>query len=318
MQKLIFLVILCVILAGHIYAQKATVSGLVVDTIHQQKMAGATISLVNTRDSSLVGFVQSDSAGKFGFTNLAKGRYRLSVSYTGFYPTWKSFTLGDEEVLKLEPIHIRDKSILSEVIIESEKPPVTVNGDTLEFNAGSFVTKPNAVVEDLLKKMPGIQVDKDGTIRVNGQVIKKVFVNGKEFFTGDPTLATRNLSADAVDKVQVFEKKSDKSEFTGFNDGNSQTAINLKLKKDKKNPTFGKATAGAGSDDRYQGQFHADVCPVAVQSAFVALLRVEANRSSYRAPNQTTALDQLLVSEIDETYLGRFMRFARSKLDALV
>ncbi|MEP6947808.1 MAG: outer membrane beta-barrel protein, partial [Ginsengibacter sp.] len=121
---------------------------------------------------------------------------------------------------------------------------------------GSFATKPNAVVEDLLKKMPGIQVDKDGVIRVNGQKINKVFVNGKEFFTEDPKLATQNLPADAVDKVQVFEKKSDQSQFTGFNDGNGETALNLKLKNDKKNPTFGKIKAGAGMPGRYDGQFN--------------------------------------------------------------
>lgn len=237
-------------------AQTTSLSGRIEDTSHRQKMVGATISLVDRRDSSLVSFLQADTSGNFIFTNLHNGRYRLSASYSGFHTLWKNISINNEPSVDLGVLYMRDNSILSEIIIASEAAPVSVNGDTLEFNAGSFITKPNAVVEDLLKKMPGIQVDKDGTIRVNGQVIKKVFVNGKEFFTGDPTLATRNLAADAVDKVQVFEKKSDQSEFTGFNDGNSQTAINLKLKKNKKNPAFGKGTAGLGTDGHYQDQFN--------------------------------------------------------------
>jgi hypothetical protein len=144
----------------------------------------------------------------------------LSATHSGYRTSWRTFNITGEATLDLGPIYMRDKSLLDEIIVDAEKPPVIVNGDTIEFNAGSFATKPNAVVEDLLKKMPGIQVDKDGTIRVNGQRISKVFVNGREFFTGDPKLATQNLPADAVDKVQVFEKKSDQSEFTGFNDGN--------------------------------------------------------------------------------------------------
>ncbi|MEP6926002.1 MAG: TonB-dependent receptor [Ginsengibacter sp.] len=233
-----------------------TVTGNVKDTGNMQLLNGATISLINTKDSSLLSFVRTDSSGNFIFNKVPKGKYRLSATHSGFHTTWRSFNVTGESAIDLGQIYMRDKSMLDEVIVEGEKPPVTVNGDTLEFNAGSFATKPNAVVEDLLKKMPGIQVDKDGTIRVNGQRINKVFVNGKEFFTGDPKLATQNLPADAVDKVQVFEKKSDQSEFTGFNDGNGETALNLKLKKDKKDPTFGKIKTGAGTHDRYDGQFN--------------------------------------------------------------
>jgi len=131
---------------------------------------------------------------------------------------------------------------------------MNIKGDTLEFNTENFKTAPNAVVEDMLKKMPGVTVDNDGTIRINGQRVNRVLVNGKEFFTGDPKIATRNLSADAVDKVQVFDKKSDQSEFTGVDDGNTQKAINLKLKKDKNNALFGRTTAAAGTDSRFDAQ----------------------------------------------------------------
>ncbi len=238
-------------------AQSNTVvRGNVKDTFNSHPLGGATISLINIKDSSLLNFVRTDSTGNFILKNVPQGKYRLSASYTGFHTTWKNVEVIGEPSIDLGGIFMRDKTVLDEIVVDAEKPAVVVNGDTLEFNAGSFATKPNAVVEDLLKKMPGVQVDKDGTIRVNGQRVNKVFVNGKEFFTGDPKIATRNLPADAVDKVQVFEKQSDQSEFTGFKDGNSETALNLKLKKDAKNPTFGKVKAGAGTGGRYDEQLN--------------------------------------------------------------
>ena len=142
----------------------------------------------------------------------------------------------------------------SSVTVNSKRAPVVMNNDTLEFNTENFKTQPNAVVEDLLKKLPGVTVDADGTVRVNGQKITRVLVNGKEFFTGDPKLATKNLDADAVDKVQVFDKKSDRAVFTGVDDGDSEKAINLKLKKDRNKSLFGKIAAGAGNDNHYDGQ----------------------------------------------------------------
>ena len=256
MKQLLLLTGLIFCTLFYVSAQKVIVTGGVFDSSHNIRLEGATVALINSADSSLITFVRSDSAGNFAFPHVESGKYRVSASYPGYTSGWKTFTTERNPTLNLGRINLHDKSILSTVIIESEKPPVSVNGDTLEFNAGSFSTKPNAVVEDLLKKMPGIQVDKNGTVRVNGQVINKIYVNGKEFFTGDPKLATKNLPADAIDKVQVFEKRSEQSEFTGFNDGNSQTAINLRLKKDKKNPTFGKATAGGGSSDRYDNKFN--------------------------------------------------------------
>ncbi len=146
--------------------------------------------------------------------------------------------------------------MLDEVKVVQEVAPVTLRNDTIEYNAGSFKTKPNAVVEDLLKRLPGVQVDKDGKIKANGEEVKKVLVDGKQFFGNDPKVATKNLPADVVDKVQVFDKKSDQSQFTGIDDGNSEKTINLTVKPEKKNGVFGKAAVGAGSEGRYQGNFN--------------------------------------------------------------
>ncbi|MBI2729925.1 MAG: outer membrane beta-barrel protein [Sphingobacteriales bacterium] len=240
-------------------AQKnsVTLKGQLIDTVRRQPLENATISLINAGDSSLVGFTRTNAEGKFLITNIQPGHYRISASYVGFHPYWENFEVREEKAeTDLGIFFMKDKSLLADVFVETQRPPVQVNGDTLEFNAEAFKTKPNAVVEDMLKKMPGLEVDKDGTIRVNGQRINRVFVNGKQFFGNDPKIATRNLNADAIDKVQVYDKKSDQAEFTGIDDGNSEKAINLKLKKDRKKMTFGKLTAGYGTKDRYDGQFN--------------------------------------------------------------
>ncbi|MGG9962320.1 TonB-dependent receptor [Ferruginibacter sp. SUN106] len=255
MKRLLLLtMIICFAATG--FAQKNIVKGQLTDTLQKQPIQNATVSIVKVKDSSLAGFTRTDAQGRFTLTNLQPGQYRLSVSMVGFHPLWKMFEITDEKEIDLGNIKMKDKSLMDEVTIQNQRPPVQVNGDTLEFNAEAFKTKPNAVVEDMLKKMPGVEVDKDGTIRVNGQKISRVYVNGKEFFGNDPKIATRNLDADAVDKVQVFDKKSDQAEFTGVDDGNSEKALNLKLKKDRKKMNFGKVTAGLGTKGSYDGQFN--------------------------------------------------------------
>jgi hypothetical protein len=128
---------------------------------------------------------------------------------------------------------------LKEVVIKGERDPVTIKQDTIEYNAGSFKVQPNAVVEDLLKRLPGVEVDRDGTVKAQGQQVRRVTVDGKEFFGRDPKIATKNLPADAVDKVQVFDRKSDQAQFTGIDDGQREKTINLSLKEEKKKEFLG-------------------------------------------------------------------------------
>lgn len=235
--------------------QPAAVKGNVYDTAAKRGLAYATISIVNAKDSTLVTFTRADSTGKFSFRSLEKGNYLLSASYVGYIPVWKNIEVKTGQELDMGQIIMTDLLHGGDVTVTARRAPVTINNDTVEFNTENFKTQPNAVVEDLLKRLPGVTVDNDGTIRVNGQRINRVLVNGKEFFTGDPKIATKNLDADAVDKVQVFDKKSDRAEFTGIDDGNSEKAINLKLKKDRNKSTFGRIAAGVGGDDgRYDAQ----------------------------------------------------------------
>ena len=256
MNRFLFLTVLLMIsVAASAQQKKARVTGQLIDSSQKQQVLNATVSLVNAKDSSLIAFTRTDSSGNFSFDGLPSGKYRLSASQVNFYPKWKSFEITGTD-LHLGKINMLDKSLMNEVTVTTQRPPVVVNGDTLEFNAEGFKTKPNAVVEDMLKKMPGVQVDKDGTIRVNGKKINQVLVNGKDFFNGDPKMAARNLAADAIDKVQVFDKLSDQAAFTGMDDGNAEKTINLKLKKNKTNTAFGKASIAAGTDGRYDRQFN--------------------------------------------------------------
>jgi hypothetical protein len=257
MKPVYLFLILFVFVCSPVFAQhEGRIRGMLADSLSRQSIADATINILDARDSSLIAFSRTGSGGKFQVAGLPTGKLRILITHVG-YPTFsRNFFITDiVRELNLDTIFLNHHAaMLDEVTVEQEKPPVSLKNDTIEYNAGSFKTKPNAVVEDLLKKMPGIKVDKNGTIKANGEEVKKVLVDGKEFFGKDPKIASKNLPADAVEKVQVFDKKSDQSEFTGFDDGNKEKTINLTIKQEKKNGLFGKAMAGAGDDSRYEGK----------------------------------------------------------------
>ncbi|MBO9562192.1 MAG: outer membrane beta-barrel protein [Niastella sp.] len=258
-MKKIYLLIIISLCTLAIQAQKnGSIKGLLYDSLAKQPVASATITVLKKKDSSLVTFTMSDSKGRFELTGLADGDYRLLITHVNYHGSSKSITLNEADRSKdLGNVLMHDAAqVLSEVVVTAEAPPVTLIGDTVQYNAGSFKTPPNANVEQLLKKMPGIQVEKDGTIKAQGEEVKRVMVDGKEFFGTDPKIATRNLPSDAIDKVQVYNKASDAAQLTGFDDGNGEKTINLKLKKDKKKGLFGKATVGGGNEGRYEGRFN--------------------------------------------------------------
>ncbi len=235
-------------------AQNITIEGTVMDSTIKKPLNYATISLANAKDSSLISFTRANDAGFFQIKNVPAGKYLISISYVGYQFTWLAVKAGTTQVLSLGNIYLQNTATMSAVTVTARRPPVVINGDSIEFNSENFKTQPNAVVEDMLKKMPGIEVDKSGGITVNGKSVSKVYVNGKEFFTGDPKMATRNLAADAVDKIQIYDRKSDQAMFTGIDDGNDETAINIKTKKDRKQSTFGKVGSGFGTPGRFDGQ----------------------------------------------------------------
>lgn len=252
MRRLLFLF---AFLPAFAFGQKFTIHGTLTDTL-SSPLPSATVMLLNAKDSSLVSFGMSDVKGAFELKSIANGKYIFKVSFLG-YRTFTKSIAPEAGVTDVDLGNVRLKpqtTQLEEVVVQGEKAAVTVKHDTIEFNSSSFKTKANATVEDLLKKLPGMDVESDGTVRAQGEQVQRVTVNGKEFFGRDPALATRNLPADAVDKVQVFDKKSDQSQFTGIDDGQREKTINLELKPEKSDGAFGNVMAGAGSNNRFQGR----------------------------------------------------------------
>lgn len=242
-----------------LFSQKYTIKGTLGDT-SLQPITGATVMLLSPKDSSLIAFSRSDETGFFDFKNLSGGEYLLRCTYFGYKNLQKHLRLeGAETMFDLGKMDMEVRSnVLGEVEIKGEANPVTFRNDTIEFNAASFKVKDNAVVEDLLKKLPGVEVAKDGTVTAQGKEVQNVTVEGKKFFGDDPKIATKNLPADAVKKVQMFDKKSEAATFSGVDDGEREKTINLELKDDKKKGWFGKFTAGGGAseggDARYEGR----------------------------------------------------------------
>jgi len=237
-----------------LFSQKCTLRGMLQDSAGAP-LEMATVMLLHPQDSSLLFFTRSQTGGSFEFKNLNNGDYLLRATFFGYQTLQRLVQIppageqgGSEEVsLGILQMEIKN-TLLNEVQITGEANPVNIKNDTIEYNAGSFKVKENALVEDLLKKLPGVEVERDGTVKAQGQEVKNVLVDGKKFFGNDPKIATQNLPADAVNKVQVFDKKSDQAVFSGIDDGQREKTINLDLKADKKNGWFGQASAGAGSD----------------------------------------------------------------------
>src|SRR5690606_6496259 len=232
-----------------------SITGSVVDTASGQKLAMSSIVLVHAKDSMLYRFTRTDGAGNFKLADVDTGAYLLFATFPEYADYVERFTLDSAtNVMDLGNLGLVLRSKLLEEVLVSRSQAITIRGDTTEYDAASFTIQPNAKVEDLLKQLPGIQVDQDGKITAQGQTVNKVLVDGEEFFGDDPTLVTRNLRGDMVDKVQLYDKRSDQAEFTGVDDGERSKTINIKLKEDKKKGHFGKVDAGVGTNEMYQGQ----------------------------------------------------------------
>lgn len=231
------------------------VTGSVQDSSYVKNLVYTSISILNQKDSTLVAYTRADDKGSFTFSDIPRGKYILLVTYPKYADFVDFFALDSAEVNKeYGDIYMTLKAtLLAEVLVQGSQA-ITIKGDTTEYDAASFVIQPNAKVEDLLKQLPGIQVDRDGKITAQGQTVEKVLVDGEEFFGDDPTLVTKNLRGDMVDKVQLYDKKSDQAAFTGIDDGETTKTINIKLKENQKRGYFGKVDVGGGTDDFYDAQ----------------------------------------------------------------
>src|SRR5687768_10470689 len=253
MNKLITLLTAIFIFSFSSFAQLSKISGSVNDPHEKRPVENTVIALLTPRDSILYKFTRSDAGGQFIIKDVKPGSYVLMTTHPYFADLLTDVEINSDTVFA--PLALISKSKLLQEVIVTTGSPIRIKGDTTVYTADSFKVSANANVEELLKKLPGIQVDKDGKIRAMGEIVEKVLVDGEEFFGDDPGMAVKNLRADAVKEVEVFDKKSEQAEFTGIDDGKTQKSINLKLKEDRKKGYFGKIDVAGGLqkkiDDRY-------------------------------------------------------------------
>ena len=253
-KSLIVAMLLCGFIST-VWAQKkvtGVVKGRLLDTLYKESLAEATVSVIRPADSSVVNYMLANARGEFEFKNLDLDAYRILVSFQGYRQVRQNIILSAAKPeVNLGNIYLeKNSTLLDEVVVEV--PPIQVKKDTVEYTASAFKTIPNATAEDLLKKLPGVEVDKDGNVTTQGETVQKIYVDGKEFFANDPKMATKNITADMIESVQVFDDMSDQAKFTRIDDGSRSKTINIKLKKNRRRGYFGRAIAAGGDQDRYQ------------------------------------------------------------------
>jgi len=250
-SSMIFFII--ILLNNNTFAQtvvKYVIKGTLIDSSSRKPIPYSSIALTTQAGKNIIKSGMTDDKGFFSFPDIRAGKYDLEISSMSYGKKTKSITLaGANTVISLGSIKISKQTVqLPDVVIEDFAAPIIVKEDTIEFNAASFKTDSNAMVEDLIKKLPGVEVDNNGTITAHGTQVTKVLVDGKPFFGNDPVMATRNIPIDMIDKVQVIDAKSDQAVFTGVDDGSVEKVMNLITKPGRRNGTFGKMTAGGGGE----------------------------------------------------------------------
>ncbi|SDH45726.1 Carboxypeptidase regulatory-like domain-containing protein [Pedobacter terrae] len=240
------------------YSQNSnrTIQGKVQDMSSEVALVNTSVVLLNS-NSFIISDTRTSIDGTFKFKKVDTGNYVLLFTRHGYVDFSKKINIGnysknilDQDIIKL----YKKEILLNEIVIRAKVSAIKIIGDTIQYQADSIKLAPNASVEDLLRQLPNIQIDEKGKIMAHGKEVRKVLVDGEEFFGNDPLLTTRNLRADMIDKVQLYDKKSDAAVFTGIDDGVKDKTINLKLKESKKHGYFGRATAGAGNKDFYNLQ----------------------------------------------------------------
>lgn len=251
-MKYFFIVLFFCFAQMYSNAQTAIVKGNITDTSNHQQLENVVINIINTKDSILYKFTRSKNNGAFTINQVNMGKYTLLIHYPNYADYFDTLNITENKEYNLGAIFLTTKiHLLTEVTIRQKIAAIRMKGDTIVYKVDSFKIADNASVEDLLKKFPGIQVDKNGNITAQGTRVEKVLVDGEEFFGDDPTIATKNLNAKMVNEVQVFDKKTDQATFTGIDDGKTTRTINLKLKEDAKKGWFGKIEASGGFQDAW-------------------------------------------------------------------
>ncbi|MCO4291562.1 TonB-dependent receptor family protein [Solitalea sp. MAHUQ-68] len=258
-MRFLYLFCLLGILGINVNAQsvkRGAVKGKITSAVVQNEtLEGAIISVINLQDSVVAGNAFSDKNGLYEIKGLALGKYKMAVSLYSFKTATHYFSITSEQPLyQMADIKLDSMSYsLKEVEVVAEAVPVRLKKDTVEFNASSFKTRENAVVEDLLKKLPGVEVQADGSLSAHGQKVTRILVNGKPFFGNDLKMATQNLPSNIVDKIQVIDRKTERED---ADDNETDKVINITIRKDKRKGLFGKTSGGGGNDERHEANLN--------------------------------------------------------------
>ena len=251
MDRKLVLTFLMLFFFVSLQAQNFTVSGRIQDAESRSSVQGATVVLQSIRDTTLTQTMYTDTAGRFQFDQLARDSFRLLITSVGYETLTRTVRVDSADV-DLHNIDVpRTSKELSGVTVRASVPAATQKGDTVQMNASQYKVNPDATAEELVRKMPGITIE-NGQVKAQGENVQRVTIDGRELFGDDATAALRNLPAEIIDKIQVFDRLSDQAAFTGFDDGNSQKGINIVTKANMRNGQFGRIYAGYGTDDRYQ------------------------------------------------------------------
>lgn len=254
-KRIIIFLVICLtgIWIANAQTKQISLRGTVLEKGTDEPVEQATVQLLSLSDSTFVAGAVTLANGDFSLRARA-GKYLLKISFVGFRPYWQDIQLSSSHpVLQLGTIRlIPDAILLDEAVVLAEAPPVTVRADTIEYNASAYRTPEGAMLEELVKKLPGAEVDNDGNITINGKEVKKIMVDGKEFFSDDPKVSMKNLPVNMVEKVKAYDKKSDTSRLTGIDDGEEETVLDLTVKKGMKKGWIGNLIAGYGSERRYE------------------------------------------------------------------
>lgn len=305
MKKIFYTLVLLLVFHLSALAQRS-VQSTVFDAKNGMPLEMVTVRLLNVSDSALVQGAQTNTKGYFVLPGIRPGKYLLVVSSVGYIEHRETITMERRDLIVKNIQLNEDVKLLKEVEVKGTAAQMVVKGDTLEYNATAFKVQENAVVEDLLKRLPGVEVSADGKITVNGQEVSKIRVDGKKFFDGDSEMATKNIPAEMIDKIQVLEQKSDMALLTGFEDGDTERIINLTTRSNRRKGVFGSVAGGVGLDSedllRYDVNANINIMEGDAQTSVIAgannvnTSRSRRGRGGWGANNGITSTQNLGVN----------------------